>query len=42
MVGENEGRISEGTFLGGLDVDLLQPNCLTKEVRQLVDLDFGR
>ena len=37
-----KAEISECVFFGGLDVDLLQPNCLTEAVRQLVDLDFGR
>ena len=37
-----KAEISESAFFGGLDANLLQPNGLTEEVRQLVDLDFGR
>ena len=36
-----KAEISACVYFGGLDVDLLRPDCLTEEVRQLVDLDFG-
>ncbi|CAB4010582.1 Hypothetical predicted protein [Paramuricea clavata] len=34
-------EINNFSFLGGLEVDLINPSCLTDEVRQLIDQDFA-